>query len=152
MKKLVTTTRILLGLIFTVFGLDFFLHFMPAGAVSEAGGAYLEALFNTGYMFPVIKSIELGAGLLLLTGYRPQLGLALLAPITFNIALYHLFLDPNGIILGMLVAALEVFLLWAYRDAFKSLFQATKVHAEPVRTGAALEARPLGIEPGATLS
>jgi len=123
MNRLVTVARILLGLIFTIFGLDYFLHFMPELPVSEAGGKFLEAVFATGYLFPVIKVIEIGAGLLLLSGYLTPLALALLSPIVTNIALYHLFLDPNGAVLGAAVGILEAALLWAHRDSYKGLFE-----------------------------
>ena len=126
MNALVMIARILLGLIFTVFGLDYFLHFMPELPVSEAGGKFLEAIFSTGYLFPAIKVIETGAGLLLLSGFATPLALALLAPIVTNIALYHFFLDPNGIVLATAVVILEVGLVWAYRDSYKGLFEARR--------------------------
>ena len=132
MRKVAAIGRILLGLIFTVFGLDYFLHFMPEMQVSKGGGAFLEALFITGYMFPAVKLIEIVSGLLLLSGRFAPLAISLLAPITFNIALYHIFLDANGREIALVVAALEILLLWAYRANFKGLLQASAQPGRPV--------------------
>lgn len=145
MRLAALTARILLGLAFTIFGIDYWLHFLPSfGDPSPEGLTYLEALFATGYMFPVIKMIEAGSGLLLLSGFLVPLALALLAPIVFNILLYHLFLDPTGRWLAVTLFALELYLLWVHRDAFRPLFRlrsprATAGTAVPAVSGAALE-------------
>jgi hypothetical protein len=49
------------------------------------------------------------------------LGLLLVAPVIVNIVGFHLFVSPNGLGVALVVAALEVFLAWAYRDAFRPL-------------------------------
>lgn len=145
MPKLVTAARVLLGLLLIAFGVDYFYHFLPiAGELTPEGEAFLMALINTGYLFTLIKSIEIAAGVLLLTGFRPQLGAALVAPVALNIALYHLMLDPNGAGIAAALVGLEAFLLWAYRDAFAPLFaarpaEAVQEHAVP-RAAAAVPA------------
>jgi len=123
MGRTVMIARILLGVIFLVFGIDFLYPYLPAQQASPAGTAFLEALLGTGYLFQLVKIIEMGSAILLITGWRPALGVALVAPIVLNIALYHLILDPNGIMVGLLIAILEAFLLWAYRDAFMPLLR-----------------------------
>lgn len=129
MKWLITGARVLLGLVFVVFGSDYFLHFMPETPISKQGGAFLDALLATGYLFPLIKAIEIVSGILLLTGRYAALGAALLSPIALNIVCYHAFLDPNGRAIGFSAGALEVVLLIAYRRAYRCLFQPP----EPVR-------------------
>lgn len=126
--------RIALGLIFTVFGLNGFLGFLPMPPPEGAAGAFMGALAATGYMFPLIKSIELLAGLLLLSGRVPVLGLLLLAPIVVNIVLFHLVLAPAGLPLGLLALALGVYLAWQYRPAFSGVLKS------PERRGAAMKA------------
>jgi len=120
--RLVTLCRILLGLLFLTFGSDYFLHFLPEQPISKAGGAFLEALLATGYLFVVIKVIETAAGILLLAGRFVPLALGLLAPIALNIVLYHVFLDPNGRWIGLSAGLLEAVLLVAYRQAFEALW------------------------------
>jgi hypothetical protein len=112
--------RVLLGLCFFVFGLDYFLHFMPpptgpfpAGAM-EFGGA----LMKTGYMFPLIKGTEVLAGALLLSNRFVPLALALLAPVIVNIVAFHAFLEPDGLPLVLAILAIELGLAWSHRAAF----------------------------------
>jgi len=132
-SKLPTTARILLGLVFFVFGLNGFLQFLPQPPLPAPAGAFMGALAATGYMFPLIKGTEIVAGLLLLGGRFVPLALVLLAPVIVNIVLFHVVLAPANMLLVVLVLALEVYLAWAYRGAFTGVLQA---HAQPaVATG-----------------
>lgn len=119
-SKAHTSARVLLGLIFTVFGLNGFLQFLPMPAPSAEGGAYLGALAATGYMFPLIKGTEVVAGVLLLSNRFVPLALTLLAPVTVNILLYHALLSP-GIGLPLVIVATQMFLAYGYRDAFRPM-------------------------------
>ena len=113
-----TAARIFLGLVFTVFGLNFFLHFLPMPPAPPRAAAFAGALFGSGYFFPLLKSIEVVAGLLLLAGLFVPLALAVLAPIIVNIVGFHLFLAPSGLALPLAVLAAELVLAWTYRAAF----------------------------------
>src|ERR1700712_1089806 len=85
-----TIARIVLGLIFLVFGLNFFLHFIPAGSPPEGrAAAFAGGLFQSGYLFQLIKVIEVTLGILLLLGKYVPLVLVVLMPISVNIALFH---------------------------------------------------------------
>lgn len=123
-SKLVLAARILLGLVFFVFGLNFFLHFIPQPPMPEAAGAFAGAMFATGYLFVLLKVVEVASGLLLLSGRFVPLALALLAPIVVNIVLFHAFLAPAGIAVPLLVLALELFLAWSYRSAYRPMLAA----------------------------
>lgn len=130
--------RLLLGLLFTVFGLNGFLHFLPSPPLTEAGGAFLGALGAAGYMFPLIKGTEVLAGILLLSNRYVPLALTLLAPVVVNIFAFHAFLSP-GLALPAVIAALEVFLAWSYRDSFRGVLtaQATPAALLPAKPRAA---------------
>lgn len=119
--KLVIGARILLGLIFFVFGLNFFLHFIPQPPPSGPAGAFAGAMFATGYLFVVIKVVEVLSGALLLVGRFVPLALAVLAPIVINIVFFHAFLAPSGIALPIVVLALELFLAWSYRSVYRPM-------------------------------
>lgn len=116
-----TATRLAYGLLFTVFGLNGFLSFLPQPPVNEAGGAFLGALAATGYMFPLMKGIEVLAGVLLLSNRAAPFALVLLAPIVVNIAAFHLLLQP-GIGMALLVVAMQTGLAYTYRTSFSALF------------------------------
>jgi hypothetical protein len=125
MKTASTVIRILLGLMFTVFGLNGFLHFIPMQSQPQPAMNFFGALAGTGYMIPLIFSGQLIGGLLLLTGIAVPLGLVILAPIVVNILLFHLFLAPGGLAIAFVVVAMEAFLAWCYRDAFAPLFSSS---------------------------
>jgi uncharacterized membrane protein YphA (DoxX/SURF4 family) len=118
--------RVLLGLCFFVFGLNGFLNFLPkpAEAPPERVAAFMGGLIQTGYMFQLIKGTEVLGGLLLLANRFVPLGLALLAPVVVNIVLFHVLLAPPPNPITALVFFGEVYLAWAYRDAFRPMLAA----------------------------
>jgi uncharacterized membrane protein YphA (DoxX/SURF4 family) len=137
-----SASRILLGLIFFVFGLNGFLQFMPQPPMPEKAGVFLGALAATGYMFPLIKGVEVVAGALLLSNRFVPLGLAVIAPNVVNILLFHAVLAPGGLPIALMVLALEIFTAWSYRDAYASMLHArtapkTSSTAAPVAAHAA---------------
>jgi uncharacterized membrane protein YphA (DoxX/SURF4 family) len=139
-KHLPTAVRIFLGLVFTVFGLNFFLHFVPMPPPPPVAGAFMGALLASGYLFPLLKATEIVAGLLLLRGRFVPLALTLLAPIIVNIVGFHLFLAPAGLPLAVVVLAAELYLARSYRAAFGSMLQA-RVSLAPRDTAGARLAR-----------
>jgi uncharacterized membrane protein YphA (DoxX/SURF4 family) len=83
-SKIPTAARLLLGLIFTIFGLNGFLHFIPTPPMSGPAGAFGGAMFATGYLFQLLKGTEVIAGVLLLSNRFVPLALAVLAPVVIN--------------------------------------------------------------------
>jgi len=127
--RLPTVARIALGGLFLLFGANGFLNFLPPQPpLSAEGGAFIGALAATGYMFPLLKGTEVIAGALLLSGRYVPLALTLLAPVIVNILGFHLFLSP-GLALPAVILALELYLAFAYRDAFRGVLGAS---ARPV--------------------
>jgi uncharacterized membrane protein YphA (DoxX/SURF4 family) len=122
MKTLIIIARSLLGLIFVVFGLNAFLHFIPAPPPQGLAGDFTKALFVSHYFY-VIAVLQIAGGALLLVGRFVPLGLTLLGPVIVNILLFHIFLEPSGLPLAVVVSALALFLLWAYRQAFAGLIK-----------------------------
>jgi hypothetical protein len=112
-----------MGLIFFVTGLNGFFNFLPmpktplpAGALAFAG-----AMMKTGYLYHLVMGTQLIVGVLLLSNRFVPLALALIAPVIVNIFAFHAFLAPSGLGLAIVVAALEVFLAWSYRNAYRSM-------------------------------
>jgi len=118
MKFATMVARILLGFIFLAFGLNGFLHFIPNMPMPNAAVSFFVGLAATGYFLPVLFGTQALAGALLILGLWVPLALALLAPIIFNIVLFHVFLAPNGLPVAIVVTLLEVYLVYAYREAF----------------------------------
>jgi len=116
--------RVTLGLIFFVFGLNYFFKFLPAPPPPpEQALAYLGGLMAGGYVFPLIKTIEIVAGAALIANRFVPLALTLLAPIIVNIAAFHFLLAPSY---GMpiVLIGLELVLAWTHRAAFLPMLRA----------------------------
>src|SRR2546428_8370460 len=123
MKIATIIVRGLLGLMFTVFGSNIFLHFIPMPPLpSTLAGDFSKALMQSHYMY-VIGLLQVVGGLLLLIGRFVPLGLTLLGPVIVNILLFHIFLDRSGLPLAIIVAVLALFLVWRYRTNFIGLVQ-----------------------------
>jgi uncharacterized membrane protein YphA (DoxX/SURF4 family) len=123
MKYVVIIVRVLLGLMFAVFGSNAFLHFIPMPPMEDPAGAFIGALVSSGYIY-VIALLQVVGGLLLLIGGRfVPLGLTLLGPVIVNIMLYHIFLDTSGLPMACAISILALFLLWVYRFKFPAIFQ-----------------------------
>ena len=116
--------RVLLGLIFLVFGLNGFLNFMPApkdlppDVITVSTG-----LMKGGYM-AVVSATEIIVALMLLTNRFVPLALVLLAPIVVGIITFHIAIAPATIVPGIAVLAMELHLAWAYRGAFRPMLRA----------------------------
>ena len=123
MKIAVVVVRVLMGLMFVVFGLNGFLHFIPEPKtpMPEGAAAFAGALMNTGYMMPLVMGTQLLTGILLLINHFVPLALALLAPILVGIITFHIFLAPASIAPAIVVVVFELFLAWAYRDAYRPM-------------------------------
>ena len=123
MKVATVIARILLGLVFVVFGSNAFLQFMPMPEMTGPPAQFIGALASTGYL-QAIAAFQVIGGALLLIGKFVPLGLTLLGPIIVNIVLYHLFLDPSGMPVAVVVALLEAFLIWRYWPSFAGILRA----------------------------
>jgi len=127
MKIAVLITRILLGLIYVIFGFNFFLHFIPLPAMPGPGGDFEGALFKAGYLFPFMKVIEIATGVALLINKYTAFFVVLIFPVTVNIFLFHAFLSLEGLPIGLLMLLINLFLGYAYRKYYSSVFTLTPV-------------------------
>src|SRR3954463_16645548 len=111
MKIAVLIARILLGLIFVVFGLNFFFHFIPMAqpVMSDKAQAFSGGLFGSGYFFQYMKVIEIASGFFLLINRYTALFVLVLLPISLNIFLFHAILAPAGLPIGLAVIVLQAF-------------------------------------------
>jgi putative oxidoreductase len=126
MKIITHIARVLLGLVFAVFGLNGFLNFIPQGPMPTGfAGQFVGALMGSHYMLPICI-IELAAGLLFLINRYVAVAVTLTGPVIVNILLYHAFMDS---LLAHMVPAIVVTVLWgivfcSVRSAFAPIFQA----------------------------
>src|SRR5580693_9060007 len=118
MKIASTIARYLLALVFIVFGLNGFLHFIPQPPPpSEMAGQYFTVMFQSHYLVFVF-ALQLLAGVLFLFRRTVPLALTVAGPLIVNILLFHALMDPKGIVPGLVVTALWFVIFWHFRAAF----------------------------------
>lgn len=122
MKIAFTIARLLLGIVFFVFGLNGFLHFIPMPPPEGIAGQFFGVLFASHYLV-VVFLLQLIPAILLLIGRYVALALTLLGPIIANILLFHILMAPSGLPLAVIVSALWAAAAYQYRSAFRGLFQ-----------------------------
>lgn len=122
MKIAVLIARSLLGLIYLVFGLNFFLHFIPTPPPTGTAAAFEGGLIGAGYFFPFMKVIEIASGFFLIINRFTAFFLMILFPVTLNIFMFHAFLAPAGLPIGGLMLILHLFLGYAYFNYYKPMF------------------------------
>lgn len=116
--------RVVLGLPFFVIGLSHFIPFLPPQPPPPPEALpFITGLMAAGYMMPLIKAIEVLAGLALLTNRFVPLALTLLAPIIVNIAGFHFVLAPSYAMPTVFIV-LGLYLAWSYRAAFAPMLRA----------------------------
>lgn len=123
MKKITLISRILLGLMLIVFGLNKFLQFMPMPAMAEPAQAFMGALVATGYVMIIVAVVEIIAGILIMVNKFSALALVVLFPIMLNAFLFHLFLDIAGIGGSLLAMVLIIYLLFVEKDKFAEMLK-----------------------------
>jgi putative oxidoreductase len=122
MRIVVTISRILLGLLFFVFGLNGFLNFIPTGPMPNGlAGEYMDALFKSHYIWLIAGCQVIGGALLLLNRYA-TLGLVILGPVLVNILAYHISMHPSGMAPGLVCTLLWLILAWHARGNLAGIF------------------------------
>jgi putative oxidoreductase len=129
MKILNNISRFLLGLIFLVFGLNGFLHFIPMPPPSGVAGQFLGSMFVSKYLLFVFAIQLIGGVLLLINRYVP-IALTILGPVIVNILLFHSLMNPEGLGLALFVAVLWGVVFASVRSAFAGIFQVRVATAE----------------------
>jgi putative oxidoreductase len=122
MKIAEIIARVLVGIVFVVFGSNAFLHYIKMPPMTGLAGDFMGALAGSGYVM-VVGFCQVAGGLLLLIGRFIPLGLTLLGPVIVNILCYHIFLSHEGWQMAAIVTALTLFILWRHRANFAGLLK-----------------------------
>lgn len=122
MKIASIVCRVIMGLLFVVFGLNGFFHFIPMDQpMPELAQKVMGTFAETKYLLPLIKGTEIVAGLLFLIGLVP-LALIVIAPVLVNIIAFHIFVAPGFSFMHVVLVACYAFLVFAYREFACPLF------------------------------
>jgi hypothetical protein len=121
MKIAAIIARSLLGLLFLVFGLNGFLHFIPMPPPTGLAGQYMGALFVSHFLVAVFL-LQVAGGVLLLVNRFVPMGLVLLGPVIVNILLFHCLMAPEGLPLALVALVLWLVTFMSVRRAFAGVF------------------------------
>lgn len=123
MKTTTLIARQLLGFLYLVFGLDYFLHFIPYQPEHTGAAAALKSgLIGTGYIYPYMKTMQVLGGLALVLNRYAPFAAVMLFPISVNVFLFHTILVPSGFLMGVFLLVPNLFLGYAYRKYYAGLF------------------------------
>jgi putative oxidoreductase len=123
MKIVTLIARIVLGLIFVVFGLNGFLNFLSMGPMPTGlAGQFIGALFVSHYLW-VVAALQIAGGALMLANRFVPLALVLLGPVIVNIICYHIFLNPSGAVPAAVVTVLWFIVFYGNRQYFSGIFE-----------------------------
>ena len=123
MKILVIVARVLLGLMFFVFGLNAFLQFIPVPPMTGPRAEFIAVIMRTHFVY-LVGAVQVISGALFLAGRYLPLAIALSGPVILNILAFHLTMDLQGFPPGIVATLCWLALFWAYRDSFAPLWVA----------------------------
>ncbi len=122
MKIAVIIVRVLMGLLFFFASVAFFFDLVEAQEMEGDVLLFNQGMAASGYLFPLVKTIELVCGLAFLSGFFLPLATVVMFPITVNIFLFHLFLAPDGLPVAIFALAANLFLAFACRRHYRELW------------------------------
>jgi len=123
MNHLVLVVRVLFGLLFVVFGANYWGQWLEQPPLEDEGAQRFMTGLAQGniHFFEILKSTEVVAGLLILSGVAVPLGLTVLAPIVVMIFAFHAFGETSGMLMAIGLVVAQLFLAWSYRGAFRGV-------------------------------
>lgn len=122
MKIATLIVRLLMGLLFLYASVAFLLHLGPQPELVGKTLTVMQGFVATGYLLHFIKITELVCSIAFLSGRYVPLATVVIFPITLNILLFHLFVEPSGVVMGILILAGNLFLAFACRQHYRGLF------------------------------
>ncbi len=126
-SKVALASRYILGLMFTVFGLNGVMMaftgqgFIPMPPQPEVMITIMTGFMATGYLMALVSSLQLISGLLLLSGFYINAAIVFLGPIIVNIVLIHVFAERSGLPMAIVVAILYIILVKSRWSDFRAL-------------------------------
>jgi len=124
MKIAVLIVRILMGLMFAFASIVVLFKLVPQPEQTGNVKIFMDGMVATVYMMTTIKVIELICSVAFLSGRFVPLATVVIFPINVNILLFHVFLEPKGLPIAILLMLGNLFLAWYYRDRYKAMLTA----------------------------
>ncbi len=124
LKIAVLIVRLLMGAMFLFASVTFLFKLFTPPELTGNMKVVMDGFTATGYLMYLVKVTELACALAYLSGRFTPLANVVLFPITLNIVLFHAFVAPEGLAMGVVLLAANLFLAWAARSHYRGLFAA----------------------------
>lgn len=111
-----------MGLLFLFASISYLFNLITPPELTGNVKLFMDGLMATGYMMTLIKVTELVCGVAFVTGYFVPLAAVIISPIIVNIFLFHYFVEPSGMAMGIFLVLGNAFLGYYYWDRYKQLF------------------------------
>jgi len=125
MKIAATVARYLMGVIFLVFGMNMFLHFIPNPPIPPGPLADFTRAFAVSHYDIAIGFFQVAPAILLLINRYVPLALTVLAGMIINIDLTHITMAPSGLPMAAVVSLLWLLVFLRVRSNFAGIFSPT---------------------------
>lgn len=122
MTTLTTIARIVLAIFLIVLGSNGFFNFLPYPEMSDSANAFMGAINSAKFIFPLIGLIEIVSGILLLAKKAMPFALIMVLPILVNAMIFHVSLNPEGMLFATICFVCNIFLLYHNRESYKTLY------------------------------
>ena len=122
MRIATIVARYLLGLILTIFGLNGFFNFLPPTPMPPTAVQFFTLLVTSHYLVLVFL-LQIASGLLFISNRYVPLALTLIAPVLVNILLFHITMNPSGIVPGAIATVCWLIVFSSVRSAFDGIFR-----------------------------
>lgn len=116
--------RTLIGLLLLFASISYFFHLFPEPPLTGDMKTFNDGLKASGYLMPLVKTIELLCGIAFVTGKFNKIANIILMPISVNIFFTHVCLAPDGIPVAVFLLVGNIFLIYSKWDSYKGLFTA----------------------------
>jgi putative oxidoreductase len=124
MKIATIIIRSLIGLLLLFASISFFFHLFPEPVLTGDMKTFNDGIKASGYLLPLIKTVELLCGIAYVTGKFNKIANIILMPLSVNIFFTHVCLAPEGIPLAVFLLVGNIFLIYTKWSSYKGLFTA----------------------------
>jgi len=125
-SKVLTVLSVLFGLFMVNSGLNKFLHYMPMPEMSADVMAVFGAYMTVEWLMPLVALAEIVGGILFAVPKTRALGAVVVFPVMVGILAHHLYYDLPGIVVGLVLFAINVWVLVEYRDRYLPMVRAPR--------------------------
>ena len=122
-QKIIYVVSVLFGLLFINAGLNKFFNYMPMPEdLPQEAVDLFEALMSFGWLMPLVAVVEILGGILVMIPRTRALGYVMIFPVMVGILLINIINTPDGLIMALLLFAINIWMLFESSAKIKPLF------------------------------